>query len=166
MAGHAQQVPRGNDPHGAHGIMEQGRVEGDAFRWRQQGADGAHCTFPHLRGRVSEILGRQFQRLFTRIVGQFDQQRRALDRRQIAASQLLIQRLGRTGLAAANQHHALGVSGRFQHIACPGGDAEAVVMAQVITHVDLARHVAVDAERTRLADRFTGVFRRIIIFGL
>ena len=106
IAGHAQQIPGRGNPHSLHRVGQQRRQQRRALRWRQERADRPHGAFTHLRRRVAQVLGGQFQRLFTRVQRQLGQQGRALNRWQIAALQLLVQGLCRAGLAVANQPQA------------------------------------------------------------
>ena len=46
------------------------------------------------------------------------------------------------------------------------GDAEAVVMAEVVAHVKLARHMAIHALRTGLALGMAMMLRRVVVFRL
>ncbi|MNN13113.1 hypothetical protein D3C81_1261330 [compost metagenome] len=120
VARDAEQIPCGSDAHGSHRVVQQGRQQRCAFRRRQEGADRANGALTHLRCRVAEVLGGQFQCLFARVRRQLGEQRRPLDGRQIAALQLLEQGLGSTGLTVADQPQAFIVAGGLQ---CTGAGA-------------------------------------------
>ena len=198
IARHTEQIPRGNDAHGFHRIAQQRRQQRRTLRRRQERADRPHGAFAYLRRRVLQILRRQFQRLFARIKRQLREQGRALNRRQIAALQLLIQRIGSPRLTIADQPQAFVIT---RCLRCAGGapqfelrgdlvaslalmagqagirraeflrthrvgNAEAVVMAEIVAHVELAGHMAIHALRTRLAHGVTGVFDGIVVLRL